>query len=100
MKKIDFERAAVLMDVMSKVATVGPLWISIAGEAGEELKAINEDCLANGRERADKIRQEEQVAQQQRLEATADDKPQNRSGIEQEHPHNILEPTAPVERRL
>lgn len=68
-KKIDFERAGLLMDIMAKVATVGEMNNSIAGEAGEELKAINEDCRLNGVERADKIRKEEQAAEQKRLEA-------------------------------
>lgn len=69
MKEIDFERAAMLLDVMQKVANVGPMMMSISGEAGEELKAINEDCKENARERADEIRANEQVAEAQRLEA-------------------------------
>lgn len=69
MKEIDFERAATLLDIMQKVANVGPMMTSIAGEAGEELKAINEDCRQNARERAEEIRANEQVAEAQRLEA-------------------------------
>lgn len=69
MKEIDFERAAMLMDIVSKVASVSPMLTNISGEAGEELKAIQADCQSNARERADKIRQEEQVAQQQALQA-------------------------------
>lgn len=77
MKEINFGRAAMLLDIMQKVANVGPMMTSIGGEAGEELKAINEDCKTNGRERADKIRQEEQVAEQQRLQAVADHNAEN-----------------------
>lgn len=69
MREIDFERASTLLTVMEKCANVGPMMTNISGEAGEELKAINEDCKANARERADKIRAEEQVAEQKRLEA-------------------------------
>lgn len=67
-KKIDFERAAALMDIMQKVAAVSPMMMAISGEAGEELKAINEACKENARERAEEIRQKEQVVEQQRLQ--------------------------------
>lgn len=70
MKEIDFERASALLDVMAKVANVGPMFTTLSGEAGEELKGILADCQSNARERADKIRQEEQVAQQQALQAS------------------------------
>lgn len=69
MKEIDFNRAGMLLTVMEKCATVGPMMTNISGEAGEELKAINKDCIDNARERADKIRAEEQIAEQKRLEA-------------------------------
>lgn len=69
MNDIDFERAALLMDIQSKVANVGVMNASIAGEAAEELKAINEACRQNAAERADKIRAEEQVAAQKALAA-------------------------------
>lgn len=69
MKEIDFDRAALLMGIMEKQANVSPMLTSISGEAAQELKGIAEDCRQNGLERADKIRQEEQVAEAQRLEA-------------------------------
>lgn len=68
-KKIDFERAALLMDIMQKQAGVSPMLTTISGEAAEELKGIAEDCRLNGVERADRIRKEEQIAEQKRLEA-------------------------------
>lgn len=86
MKKIDFERAAMLMDVQQKVANVGVMMASIGGEAGEELKAINADCLENARERAEKIRQEEQVAEQQRLRAAEE------SAAENDKPRGPIQP--------
>lgn len=69
MNDIDFERAALLMDIMQKQAGVSPMLTSISGEAAEELKGIAEDCRQNAMERADAIRKEEQVAEVQRLEA-------------------------------
>lgn len=69
MKDIDFERAALLMGIMEKQANVSPMLTSISGEAAQELKEIAEDCRQNGAERAARIREEEQVAEQQRLEA-------------------------------
>lgn len=69
MKDIDFERAALLMGIMEKQANVSPMLTSISGEASQELKAIAEDCRQNAIERADAIRKEEQVVEQQRLKA-------------------------------
>jgi hypothetical protein len=69
MKEIDFERAMLLMGIMEKQANVSPMLSVISGEASQELKAIAEDCRQNALERADKTRQEEQVVEQQRLEA-------------------------------
>lgn len=69
MKDIDFERAALLMGIMEKQVNVSPMLTSISGEASQELKEIAEDCRQNAAERAAQIREEEQVAEQQRLEA-------------------------------
>lgn len=59
MKDIDFDRAGMLLDVMAKCVNIGPMMSYIQGEAGEELKAINEDCHQNALERADDRRREE-----------------------------------------
>lgn len=71
MKDIDFDRAALLFNIMEKAATVGPMMSSISGEAGEELKHINEDCRQNALERADERRREEadRIAAEQQLHA-------------------------------
>lgn len=69
MIEIDFERALLLMNIMEKQANVSVMLTSISGEASQELKEIAEDCRQNGLERADAIRKEEQIAEQQRLEA-------------------------------
>lgn len=69
MNDIDFERAVLLMSIMEKQANVSPMLTSISGEAAEELKGIAEDCRQNATERARRIREEEQVAEQHRLEA-------------------------------
>lgn len=69
MREIDFERAMLLMGILEKQASVSPMLTSISGEASQELKEIAEDCRQNALERADAIRKEEQVAEQQRLEA-------------------------------
>lgn len=74
MNDIDFERAILLMSIMEKQANVSPMLTSISGEAAEELKGIAEDCRQNATERAARIRQEEQVAEQHRLEAIEADK--------------------------
>lgn len=75
MKEIDFERAAMLLDVIAKVTNVGPMNQPILGEAQQELKAIVADCESNRAERADKIRAEEQVAAQKKLDAAVDTGP-------------------------
>lgn len=85
-KKIDFERAGLLLGIMEKVANVGPMMTSISGEAGEELKAINEACKENGRERAEAIRQNEQIAEQQRLRAAEE------SAVENDKPRGPIQP--------
>ncbi len=72
MKEIDFDRAALLLEVIAKVTNIGPMNQPILGEAQEELKGIVADYESNRHERADKIRQEEQVAAQKAL-AAADD---------------------------
>lgn len=75
MKEIDFERAGMLLDVVAKCVNIGPMMSYIQGEAGEELKAINEDCHANAQERADERRREEadRITQQQAELAAAED---------------------------
>lgn len=77
MKEIDFERAQLLMSIMEKQANVSPMLTSVSGEAAQELKGIAEDCRQNAAERADKIRQEEQIAEAHRLEAAQADAEQN-----------------------
>lgn len=72
MKSIDFNRVSTLLDVVAKVVNVGPMNQPILGEAQAELNGIVADCEANRQERADKIRAEEQVAQQKTLEAQAE----------------------------
>lgn len=96
MKEVDFTRAAILLDVIAKVTNVGPMNQPILGEAQEELKAIVADCNANREERAAKIREEEQIAQQQRLSAAEEANAQPAP----EPP--IVEPAAtpPVDRKI
>lgn len=104
MKEIDFERAAMLLDVIAKVTNVGPMNQPILGEAQQELKAIVADCESNRYERADKLRQEEQIAQQQRLDAAVDTGPK----VDPQPPAkapifpSLADPVVdePVERRL
>lgn len=64
MNKIDFERAGMLLDVVAKCVNIGPMMSSIQGEAGEELKAINDACRENALERAND-RAAEEVARVQ-----------------------------------
>lgn len=77
MNDIDFERAVVLMDAMAKQVTVSPMMTAIFGEASEELKEINRLAKENADERAQKVREEEQIAQQQKLEAQQADQEEN-----------------------
>ncbi len=67
MKEIDLERAAFLMDVIQKVPNVVPQMMALSGEAGEELKAIHQDCLDNQKERAQALKAEAAEAQAARL---------------------------------
>lgn len=59
MNDIDFERAAVLLDVLAKCAVAGPSASAIAGEAGDELKIIHDACRENAIERANERAAEE-----------------------------------------
>lgn len=75
MKEVDFERALMLMSVQEKCAATGVMMTSIAGEAGEELKEINESCRQNALERADETRRKEMdrvVAEQAKLRNAAE----------------------------
>lgn len=56
MNDIDYERAALLMDIQSKVANISPLNTAIAGEAAAELKEINEEAKENAVERAEEAK--------------------------------------------
>lgn len=85
MNDIDFNKAGMLLTIMEKVANVGPMMMAISGEAGEELKAINQACIENARERAEKIRQEESFAEQQKLKAV------------QEHDAGNAQPRGPIQ---
>jgi len=67
MKEIDFERAAVLLDVVAKCATVGPMYTSLSGMAGLELKEMNDAALENAKE----IAAEREAKERDRLEAEA-----------------------------
>lgn len=65
---IDLNRAAVLLDVMQKVANVGPMFTAIAGRAGDELKAMNDEILEENRKKAEaeKAKASEAAAKEQR----------------------------------
>lgn len=75
MNDIDFQHANLLLDVIAKVANIGPMNQAIAGEAQQELKVILAECEENRKERAEQIRAEEHAAEQQRLSAVEEDKP-------------------------
>lgn len=99
MKDIDFDRAGMLLDVMAKCVNIGPMMSYIQGEAGEELKAINEDCRQNALERADDRRREEAdrvAATQAQLNA---DEVQVTDGSETFEEVESVPPRAPVLRR-
>lgn len=103
MKEIDFDRALLLMNIMEKQANVSPMLTSVSGEAAEELKGIAEDCRQNAFERADKIRSEEQVAAQKRLEAVKAEEATNTEGNTKQPIDGELDivPNVPnIERRI
>jgi hypothetical protein len=52
MKEIDFERAALLMDMQQKVANISPQNTGILSEVSAELKEIEADARENQKERA------------------------------------------------
>lgn len=64
--EIDLDRAAALLGLVEKCANIGPMMSYIAGEAGEELKEINEQCRQRALARADVIRRQEAEAGQAR----------------------------------
>lgn len=68
MNKIDFERAALLMDMQQKVANVSPMNTGILAEANFELKEIEGAARENQRERAEEFRAKEAEAQAERDE--------------------------------
>lgn len=102
MNKIDFERANTLMSIISQQVNVSPMMTSIAGEASEELKEINRLAKENADERAEKIRQEETVASQRRLEAQRRDQEngdgETRPLTNKPNPIPPYQPGQPVDR--
>lgn len=60
--KIDFGRAAVLMDVVQKVAGVSPAYMALSGAAMNELKEMNDVAIAEQRELGQRRLREEQEA--------------------------------------
>lgn len=86
---ISFERAGLLLHVVEKCAA-NPAFSSIAGIANAELRTINEEARAELADQAAKVREEEQVAKQQRLQAEAETEPTPEP----------VEPIEPMKRRL
>ena len=95
---INYERTLLLLSVIEKCAGT-PTLNSIAGIAGVELYATNEEAKSALAERAEKIREEEQIAQQKALaeaeEANAAAEEANKGDTPQPYEN---EPT--IERRL
>lgn len=54
--KFDFERAAMLLNIMKQVADIGPMWSTISSEAGDELKSMNDDLVDERKARAERDR--------------------------------------------
>lgn len=60
--RIDFERAAILMDVVAKVAHVGPAYLALSGAAMNELKEMNDVALAEQKALGEERLKNEQAA--------------------------------------
>lgn len=104
---IDLNRAATLLDVMQKCATVGPMFTAIAGRAGDELKAMNAEILEESRKKAEAekakaneeaARKTDEVARREGRDPPRPDPnrrifPEN-SGVREEHD------PPPVQRRV
>lgn len=93
----DFGRAATLMDVMAKCATIGVRATSIGGLAAAALDEMNDEAKAIARERADEA---------QRLrDAQAEVSRQNALAAEEaaaktvEAPEETIDPDRPIARR-
>lgn len=75
MNEVDFERAAMLLDVIAK-GSADPVAANIVGEAREELREINEVARENAIERANERAAEEAKRQQAAALALKGEKPE------------------------
>lgn len=95
MNDIDFERAAVLMDVMAKVVNVAPHNQSILGEAGQELSVIEAECRENALERAEERKANEVDRDTEAQAKLRDAQGDALDGPQPEDPNVVLEDPEP-----
>lgn len=91
---IDLNRAAMLLDVMQKVANVGPMFTALGGRAGDELKAMNDEVLEDNKKKA-KAENAKALAEADRVAAEINPRP-NRifpegSGVKEDHDPPIVQ---------
>lgn len=102
MMTVNLDRAAVLLDVMQKVANVGPMFTAIAGRAGDELKTMNDEILEENKKKAaaEKAKAAEEAAKAE-VELRHDREPAPRifpkdSGVQEETDTPVVQRRVPT----